>query len=104
MRQFSDFLTLILTLKCREDCFFCYIEKQDLSLSYESAQKCVDAFLERGGGYKTIKFFGGDPLLEFRLLKKIVLYSEKKALLLGKRIDFILPTPGYRSESQENIV
>jgi MoaA/NifB/PqqE/SkfB family radical SAM enzyme len=94
MGNFVDFLTLILTLKCREDCFFCHIEKQDLSLSYESARKCVDAFLECGGGYKTVKFFGGDPLLEFGLLKKIVLYGEKKALQLGKRIEFILPTPG----------
>ena len=94
MPHLLDFLTLILTHRCREDCFFCFVDKDNLSISASNALKAADFFLKAPGTEKTIKFFGGDPLLEFNTLKQTVNFCEKKARELDKRVNFILPTPG----------
>jgi len=90
----ENYLTLILTLKCNLNCSFCPIEKKNISLNFKIAQKAIDFFLFSGGFQKTIKFFGGEPLLEFNLLKKIILYSESKAKKLNKKIKFLITTNG----------
>lgn len=90
----EDYLTLILTYRCKENCHFCFIEKKDISLKRETAKRVVDLFLNREGEVKTIKFFGGEPLLEFSLLKDIVYYCENKLKILNKRANFVLPTSG----------
>ena len=83
-----------MTHRCRENCFFCFVDKDNLSIGVSKALKAADLFLKAPGTEKTIKFFGGDPLLEFKTLKQTVNFCEKKARELGKRVNFILPTPG----------
>jgi len=90
----TDYLTLILTRKCKENCAFCFVDKEDISLNEESAKKILEFFLNNGGEEKTIKFFGGEPLLEFGLLKNIVRFCTEKNKTIDKRINFILPTTG----------
>lgn len=90
----KDYLTLILTLKCKENCPFCYIDKRDVSMEEGVAKKIVDFFINKGGEEKTIKFFGGEPLLEFSLLKKIVYFCKDRIKRSNKRLNFILPTTG----------
>ena len=94
----EDYLTLILTFKCNLNCSFCPIEKKNISLNFKTAQKAIDFFLFSGNQQKIIKFFGGEPLLEFILLKKIILYSESKAKELNKKIRFLITTNGIMLE------
>lgn len=90
----EDYLTLILTLKCNLNCSFCPIEKKDISLNFRTAQKAIDFFLPLKGNTKKIKLFGGEPLLEFNLLKKVILFSESEAKKLNKEVKLILTTNG----------
>jgi radical SAM protein with 4Fe4S-binding SPASM domain len=90
----EDYLTLILTLECNLNCSFCPIEKKRVSLNFRTAQKAIDFFLSLKGDSKRIKFFGGEPLLEFELLKKIIFFSESKARGLNKEVKFVLTTNG----------
>ncbi|MBU1078317.1 MAG: radical SAM protein [Spirochaetes bacterium] len=87
-------LSLILTLQCNLHCDFCPVKIKNLSLNFNTAGKAIDFFLSLPGKKKRIKFFGGEPLLEIDLLKKIVLYAESQAKKLKKEITFVLPTNG----------
>ncbi len=90
----KNYLTLILTLRCNLNCSFCPITKKNISLDFGIAKKAIVFFLSLKGNSKKIKFFGGEPLLEFNLLKKILLYSKVKARKLNKEIKFFLTTNG----------
>jgi MoaA/NifB/PqqE/SkfB family radical SAM enzyme len=92
----NNFLTLVITQNCNETCRFCNIKKARVSITKEIAQKAVDSFLQAPGLSKTIKFFGGEPLLEPALLKSILVFAENTARRLDKRINFILSTNGTR--------
>jgi len=63
-------------------------------LDFGIAKKAIDFFLSLEGNSKKIKFFGGEPVLEFDLLKKIVLGSKSEAAKLNKKIRFVLTTNG----------
>jgi len=71
----SKFLkcTLFVTDKCNLDCSYCYVCKKNSSMSIETAKKIVDYILLNSPKDEEIQFgfFGGEPLLEFDLIKEI---------------------------------
>jgi len=91
----EDYLTLILTFQCNFDCNFCFVEKKEGAIDFKTASRAIDFLFSLKGNSKKIKFFGGEPLLEFTLLKELVLYSELKAKKLKKEVDFYITSNGY---------
>lgn len=89
-------LILKITDFCNFNCLYCryysgneiYGQEKKTALSYHVATKAIDSFFgilnahNRVTRYsrKTIGFYGGEPLLEFGLLKKIVDYSRKSVI------------------------
>ncbi len=90
----KDYLTLILTRDCKEGCPFCLVDKKGASMEPKTARRAVEFFLGLGGRNKTIKFFGGEPLLEFDLLEEVINHCERINVKADKKIDFILSTSG----------
>ena len=66
--------TLCLTHKCNLRCAYCYVDKRAGRMSIEVAGKIVDSIFAGSSGDEgvDIGFFGGEPLLEFDLLRDIV--------------------------------
>ena len=58
--------------------------------SIEIAKKSVDLLLKKKMSFYEIKFFGGEPLLEFDLVKDIISYALSKS----NNIKFMLTTNG----------
>ncbi len=95
-------LILQVTQLCNLVCSYCpYANKTDNVLqrnhenkhmSWEVAKKAIDFFAEHSSAYDSpsISFYGGEPLIEFELLKKCVEYSEE--LFLGKNLSFFMTT------------
>ena len=74
--------TLCLTHNCNLDCIYCY-QKHDtgVRMSFDTAKKVIDwIFLNIPSDTKGIEFgfIGGEPLLEFKLIKDIVDYVRAK--------------------------
>lgn len=85
---------LHLTRNCNLRCRYCYGgEKRQESMSLEVARKAVDFFGQRTNCL-VVQFFGGEPLLEFPLLKEIVRHAEAKSEETGMRLHFELVTNG----------
>jgi uncharacterized protein len=96
-------LVLNLTNQCNLSCQYCYEFGEDKVatpegkpkfMDYETAQASVDFLLGQSAGRRTvhITFFGGETLMNFPLLKKVVTYANERAALQGRSIDFSLTT------------
>lgn len=92
-------LVLQVTQNCNLRCDYCvysgkYITREHTNkhMNFETAKKAI-IFLRKHSIEKDrviIGFYGGEPLLEFELIKKCVAYAKRE--LYGKQIDFALTT------------
>jgi uncharacterized protein len=95
-------LTLQVTQQCNLRCKYCAFSgiyehnriHSSSRMELDVAKKAIDFFLKRVRERSdiTIGFYGGEPLLEFDLIKQCVEYT--KAQVEGKRINFTLTTNG----------
>lgn len=96
-------LTLQVTQNCNLRCEYCvYSENINLGqrshsnkkMSIELAKKCIDFFHEHSinTNAPSIGFYGGEPLLEFDLIKEIIEYANEK--FKGKDLHFNITTNG----------
>jgi uncharacterized protein len=101
-RQISG-LTLLTTQRCNMRCTYCYATdgsygapSEERDMSQTTAFQAIDQlFALRGNAsFLIITFFGGEPLVDFKLVKKVVAYAKQKAASEEVTINFILVTNG----------
>jgi uncharacterized protein len=96
-------LVLNLTNQCNLSCQYCYEFGEDRVstpdgkpkfMDFETAKASVDFLLEHSAGRRRaqITFFGGETLMNFPLLKRVVAYATEQAKLREFSIDFSLTT------------
>ena len=94
-------LTLQITQGCNLKCEYCsysgnYFNREhtNKSMSFETAKKAIDYFIShaRDSSHFGISFYGGEPLLEFDLIKKCVAYADSRAE--GRKISYNFTTNG----------
>lgn len=75
-------VTLTLTNKCNLNCIYCYESKKSSSkMTYDIAKNIIDKETNESNGTMIIfELFGGEPFLEFDLIKKIYNCIEEKNL------------------------
>ena len=72
-------LTLILTTRCNMNCSYCYQSvREQGSMEWSVARAGVDLALSAPGNGTELTFYGGEPLLEFDLLRRVVEYAEAR--------------------------
>ncbi|MBI3681702.1 MAG: quinohemoprotein amine dehydrogenase maturation protein [Acidobacteria bacterium] len=99
--------TLVLNVsnQCNLSCAYCYEYGEDKIvdtafgaqpkfMSQATADAAVDFLLGQCGPQKLVHltFFGGETLLNFRVVKTTIAYARQRAEQAGKRIDFSLTT------------
>jgi uncharacterized protein len=93
-------LELFLTYECSLKCDYCFADPgitiSHQSMSWETARKAVDFLYNSSSETRDVSllFFGGEPLLKYDLIKRIVIYAKRKADDFGKRPEFNLTTNG----------
>lgn len=84
---------LVLNNSCNLYCDYCFANKgmydrPNEQMTFETAKKIIDVLiknaLENNSSTATIAFFGGEPLLSFKLIQKIVAYTENLACIKFK--------------------
>jgi uncharacterized protein len=65
--------TLAITQRCNLSCDYCYINKKDSITQFSTVRKIIDFIFENAQKDERIDigFFGGEPFLEYDLMKKI---------------------------------
>lgn len=102
MVGFTKLHIFVLTLRCNASCVYCQVTRQNedaprsYDMSPEVARASVDMMMKSPSRSITVEFQGGEPLLNFDVLKEVVLYTEvKNAALpegLKKDISFVVCT------------
>ena len=96
-------LVLNVTSKCNLSCGYCYeygedklseSSKKPRFMNEETARQSVDFMFAESGDSKVVHltFFGGETLLNFRMLKTALAYAQERAKALGKEVDVSLTT------------
>lgn len=92
-------LCLHLAHDCNLRCRYCFAGRGRFGgeaglMSFTVGQKALDFLLEASGPRRHVEvdFFGGEPLLNFPVLKQLVEYGRERARALGKSIKFTVTT------------
>ncbi len=98
--QIINSLDLLIAQTCNLACVYCFCHEGDYqnsgNMTNETAQKAIDWLVSHSGGVKNlyINFFGGEPLVNFSVLKKTVLYARERETLWKKQFHFRIITNG----------
>ncbi len=96
-------LVLNVTNQCNLSCKYCYEFGEDRVgnpegktkfMSEETARATVDYLLEQSEGRRSVHltFFGGETLMNFKVVRSTIEYAREQARAAGKTIDFSLTT------------
>ncbi len=94
-------LVLQVAQACNMSCGYCFADGgnyggANLLMTWETAQSALDfmvAHWAKGAGYH-ITFFGGEPMLNFPVIKQVVDYVEERARADGRECSFGMTTNG----------
>lgn len=105
---------------CNLRCRYCFADegayhaKREF-MSLETAKRAIDFLIEQSGSRRILEtdFFGGEPLMNFDVVKQTVYYAKEQAAKRGKKFLFTLTTNGlllkddvaeFLNREMENVV
>ena len=88
---------MVVTLRCNETCVYCHASRADMDavhtdMSKETAERAVDFALSTTSPSLTIEFQGGEPLVNFPVVKHIIEYGQSRNRAYGKQLEFTMVT------------
>ena len=93
---------------CNLKCSYCFASKGDFGckkelMPFETAKNAVDFMIENSGNIKNLEmdFFGGEPLMNFDVVKKTVEYARKMEKIHNKNFRFTLTTNGILLDDEK---
>lgn len=94
-------MCLLISQDCNLRCEYCFAETGDFGMgrslmSFETGKKAIDFLLENSADRKNLEldFFGGEPLMNFDVVKQVVEYARKREKEYGKVFRFTITTNG----------
>lgn len=96
----SDFTALhmiVVTLRCNCLCRYCHassvdLNKKEYDMNWATAKNTVDMIFQTPCNEIKIEYQGGEPLLNWEIIKESVLYAEFLNKLAKKHLEFIICT------------
>lgn len=123
LKEYSPIKAMCLHIAhdCNLRCEYCFASTGDYAaghrslMSYEVGKKAIDFLIEKSGNRRNLEvdFFGGEPLMNFEVVKKLVDYGRKREKECGKNFRFTITTNGilldddkikYINENMHNVV
>ena len=95
LREPSGLHMFVVTLRCEHSCPYCQVSRQStdrtrFDMSETIAERALRIALESPSSRIKIEFQGGEPLLNFPLITKIVENAKLAAPKVGKKIEFVI--------------
>lgn len=95
--SFTALHMVVPTLRCNSNCRYCQVSRKDVTaagvdMDKSAAKKTVDLIFKSPSRSIKIEFQGGEPLLNFRIVKYAVEYAEWKNLFAKKQLEFVVCT------------
>lgn len=94
-------LCLHIAHDCNLACKYCFAEEGEYHgrralMDYETGKRALDFLIENSGNRKNLEvdFFGGEPLMNFEVVKRLVEYGREQEKKRDKHFRFTLTTNG----------
>ena len=94
-------LCLHIAHTCNLNCSYCFASQGKYSgeravMSFETGKRALDFLIENSGTRRNLEvdFFGGEPLMNFDVVKRLVEYARSVEKAAGKNFRFTLTTNG----------
>lgn len=92
-------LYLVIAQECNLACSYCYaggggFGRPALHMTEATMRRGLERLLPLAGEHLTLSFFGGEPLLNFPLLRETIDFANRLAVTAGRRLSFALTTNG----------
>jgi His-Xaa-Ser system radical SAM maturase HxsB len=97
LRDATPLHLFVVTLRCEHSCPYCQVSRRStdrdrFDMSEETAMRAVRVALSAPAPAIKIEFQGGEPLLNFDLIQKIVVEAEHLKTAAGKAVTFVIAT------------
>ena len=86
---------------CNLRCAYCFASQGDfhgerMVMDLETGKKALDFLLENSGNRRNLEvdFFGGEPMMNFEVVKELVSYGREREKVYGKHFRFTMTTNG----------
>jgi len=79
-------IKIAITTACNLDCNYCFVNKTNEKMNLNTAKKTIDLLLFSRGKDKLLSIYGGEPLLNFKLIEMICPYAQSQAKRLNKNL------------------
>ena len=95
--EFTSLHMFVVTLRCNHSCKYCQVSRQSedrtaFDMTVATADKAIDFTFRSPSQAIKIEFQGGEPLLNFELIKHIVLKAEDRNLAERRHLAFVIAT------------
>jgi uncharacterized protein len=95
LREPTALHLFVVTLRCEHSCPYCQVSRRSVDrerfdMSEEIALRAVDVALSAPARRIKIEFQGGEPLLYFGLVRKIVVAAQERAPERNKTVEFVI--------------
>ncbi|MCK1441487.1 His-Xaa-Ser system radical SAM maturase HxsB [Bradyrhizobium sp. 48] len=92
LQQTTPLHIFVVTLRCEHSCPYCQVSRQStdrsrFDMSEQTAMRALDIAFASPAARIKIEFQGGEPLLNFPLIRKIVAAATQRS---GKKVDFVI--------------
>jgi uncharacterized protein len=93
---------------CQLRCKYCFASHGNFGgsralMSFEIASGAIDFLIKNSGARRNLEidFFGGEPLMNFGVIEKTVIYAKKMGKTYGKNFRFTLTTNGVALDDEK---
>lgn len=97
LRHFSSLHMIVVTARCNFICDYCHassaaLEQERVDMTWPVAKKTVDLIFSSPSPVLKIEFQGGEPLLNWTIIKEIVQYGEFLNRFAKRQLEFVICT------------
>ncbi len=93
---------------CQLRCKYCFASTGDFGkgrklMSFETGKHAIDFLLEKSGSRENLEldFFGGEPLMNFKVVKQVVEYARSREKEFNKHFRFTITTNGLLLDDEK---
>jgi len=93
--NFTALHMIVVTLRCNCQCRYCHassvdLNKKDYDMDWKTAKNTINMIFQTPSKYVKIEYQGGEPLLNWEIIRESVLYAEFINKLAKKYLEFII--------------
>ena len=93
-RDYSGSLMVMVTYDCQFRCVYCGVRRAARAMPWETLRSAIELLLQTRQPSLQLRYFGGEPLLRFDLIRRAIAYTERRRASAGKSVRHMITTNG----------